>query len=168
MATQSQADTIAKLRSDKALAIATFGEAVASYRYRVMAEKAILHEDSEVFREMADEEQEHKQRLEALNDELYPDSDFILAREDKALICAGPRLLEVRDRQSFRAAMRLLVQSEQRTASFYETLSHSVDEARLKDTFRELSEEGYDHAQRLAELRSQIAERLKEADDESD
>lgn len=167
MAIQSQSDAITKLRSDKALAIATFGESVASYRYRVMAEKAILHEDREVFREMADEEQEHKQRLEAINNELYPNSDFILTREDKSLICVGPRLLDVRDRRSFREAMQLLVESEQRTASFYETLSNTVEQARLKETFKELSEEGYDHAQRLVELRNQITQRLKDANGNS-
>ncbi len=145
-------ETLSALGADKALAIATYGESVAAYRYLVMAEKAPDAQFRPLFAEMADEEQEHKQRLRSLLQRMYPDVDFYLTDEDKALVVVGPRLLDVKDEASFTEAMQLILGTEKRTASFYAKMSKLIAGDELRSLFVELAEEGVEHYKRLQQL----------------
>jgi len=140
------------IRPDKALAIGTYGEAVAAYRYLVLAEKAPIEKDRDEFAAMADEEQDHKQRLQRLLMENYPDADFFLKPEDKELVVDGPRLLDVRDEATFAEAMHYILNSEWRTSQFYKKLSEHISQRDLRALFQELAAEGEDHYRRLAQL----------------
>lgn len=137
---------------DKALAIGTYGETVAAYRYLLFAERAESPRLRDAFAAMADEEQDHKQRLQRLFAELYADSTFFLTEDDKQMVCVGPRLVDVRDAAHFADALRLTLESEQRASAFYRRLSTRVEENRLRALFAELAEEGVEHYQRLREL----------------
>ena len=134
---------------DKLLAIGAYGETVAAYRYVVLSEKAPNPRDRREFAEMADEEQGHKQRLQALLTEMYPHADFVLTPEDKELVVTGTRLLDVRDEASFHDAMRMILQTERKTAAFYAHHAKIIPPAHLRALFQELAEEGADHYQRL-------------------
>lgn len=134
---------------DKLLAIGAYGETVAAYRYLVLSEKAPSEEDRREFAAMADEEQDHKQRLQGLIAELYPDADFVLTVEDKELVVTGPRLLDVRDRDSFVEAMRMILHTERKTAAFYAAHGKHLPQPHLRALFHELAEEGAEHFQRL-------------------
>src|SRR5262245_19259742 len=90
-----------KPSADKDLAIGTFGVTVAAYRYLVLSEKALTQSQRDEFAAMADEEQDHKQRLQRLLAENFPNADFYLRPEDKEMVVVGPRLLNVRDAESF-------------------------------------------------------------------
>lgn len=140
------------LGPDKILAIGAYGETVAAYRYLVLAEKAETEAQRREFAAMADEEQGHKQRLQELLNEMYPQADFVLTAADKDMVVVGPRLLDVRDRASFAEAMRMILATERRTAGFYARLGRSVRDERLRALFHELAEEGGDHYQRLKAL----------------
>ncbi|MFO0974631.1 MAG: ferritin family protein [Phycisphaerae bacterium] len=142
----------ADLGPDKALAIGSYGESVAAYRYLIFAEKAATQRQRDLFASMADEEQSHKQRLQRLLAQLYPDADFVLSENDKALVVVGPRLLDVRDADSFSAALRLTLATEQRTATFYHALAQLIRTDPLHAVFKELAEEGAEHYQRLQTL----------------
>jgi len=143
------------LGPDKVLAIGAYGETVAAYRYTVLAEKALTESDRREFAAMADEEQEHKQRLQRLLNELYPNADFVLTAADKDMVVVGPRLLDVRDAHSFADAMRMILLTERRTAAFYARMCKTVADPRLRALFHELAEEGADHYQRLKTLAHQ-------------
>lgn len=134
---------------DKLLAIGVYGETVAAYRYLVLSEKAPNPRDRREFAEMADEEQGHKQRLQALLAEMYPQADFVLTPEDKELVVTGTRLLDVRDDASFHEAMRMILQTERQTAAFYAHHARIIPTVHLRELFQELAEEGADHYQRL-------------------
>jgi rubrerythrin len=137
---------------DKLLAIGAYGETVAAYRYVVLSEKAPRPADRAEFAAMADEEQSHKQRLQLLISELYPDADFVLTPEDKELVVTGPRLLEVRDEADFAAAIRMIIDTERKTAAFYAHHGRLLPRADLRALFHELAEEGAEHHQRLRSL----------------
>ena len=137
---------------DKLLAIGAYGETVAAYRYVVLSEKAPNPRDRREFAEMADEEQGHKQRLQALLAEMYPHADFVLTPEDKELVVTGTRLLDVRDEASFHDAMRMILQTERKTAAFYAHHAKIIPPAHLRALFQELAEEGADHYQRLKSM----------------
>lgn len=137
---------------DKILAIGAYGETVAAYRYLVLSEKAPNPKDRRDFAEMADEEQGHKQRLQQLLAEMYPKADFVLTNEDKELVVTGTRLLDVRDEASFHEAMRMILQTERKTAAFYAQQAKLVPQPHLRSLFQELAEEGADHYQRLKAL----------------
>ncbi len=145
----SAAERSANLSPDKVLAIGTYGETVAAYRYLVLAEKALSERERREFAAMADEEQGHKQRLQRLLAELYPEADFVLTPEDKDMVVDGPRLLDVRDTDSFARAMQMILLSERKTAAFYARLSKLVPQEQLRSLFHELAEEGVEHYQRL-------------------
>jgi rubrerythrin len=134
---------------DKLLAIGAYGETVAAYRYLVLSEKAPNPRDRHEFAEMADEEQVHKQRLQALLAEMYPQADFVLTPEDKELVVTGTRLLDVRDEASFHDALRMILQTERKTAAFYALHAKTIAPAHLRALFHELAEEGADHYHRL-------------------
>lgn len=140
------------LGADKALAIGAYGEAVAAYRYLVMAEKAPDEQTRPVFAEMAEEEQDHRQRLEGLLQRYYPESDFYLKTQDKEMVVEGPRLLDIKDQRTFAEAMRLILSTEKKTAAFYAKLSKRIAPEELRALFHELAEEGIDHYQRLERM----------------
>ena len=119
-------DRLARLGVEKALAIGTYGEAVAAYRYLVLAEKAPDARVRPTFAEMADEEQGHRKRLRALSRELFPASDFCLNAEDKAMVVVGPRLLDVKDGASYEQAMQVVLSTEKRTAAFYARMAKQL------------------------------------------
>ncbi len=145
-------DAAAGRGPDKLLAIGAYGETVAAYRYLVLSEKAPGEHMRKEFADMADEEQEHKQRLQGLLASMYPDADFVLTAEDKELVVTGTRLLEIRNEDDFREAMRMILQTERKTASFYAHHSKLVPDETLKALFHELAEEGAEHYQRLKAL----------------
>ena len=80
---------------EKALAIACYGESVAAFRYRTLAERAPTPRHEAVFNEMAEEEQGHHQALSALLAKEFPGSEFLLTPEDKAAVIVGPRMLDI-------------------------------------------------------------------------
>lgn len=138
--------------SDKLLAIGAYGEMVAAYRYLVLAEKSPNDKLRREFSAMADEEQEHKQRLQKLLADMYPAADFVLTAEDKELVVTGPRLLEIRTEHDLAEAMAMILETERKTASFYAHHSRSIPIAHLQALFHELAEEGAEHYQRLKAL----------------
>ncbi len=152
MATSSTPDTAAGRGPDKLLAIGVYGETVAAYRYVVLSEKAPDPSARTEFAAMADEEQEHKQRLQGLLAELFPDADFVLTPEDKDLVVTGPRLLDVRDGESFAAAMHMVLETERKTAKFYADHGRHLPQEQLRALFHELAEEGAEHYHRLKQL----------------
>ena len=151
MADEPTPDAVAGRGPDKLLAIGIYGESVAAYRYLVLAEKA-PPEHRKVFADMADEEQGHKQLLEKLLDESYPDADFVLTPQDKELVILGTRMIEVRDDESFAQAMRLVLRTERKTARFYAVHGKHLAQENLRAVFKELAEEGAEHYQRLKSL----------------
>ncbi len=152
MSDQPTPEAAAGRGPDKLLAIGAYGETVAAYRYLVLSEKATDEAQRREFAAMADEEQDHKQRLQRLLAERYPEADFVLTAEDKELVVTGPRLLEVRDEESFLEAMRMILQTERKTASFYAHHSRIIPHEDLQALFHELAEEGAEHYQRLKAL----------------
>ena len=149
------------LGPDKALAIGAYGETVAAYRYLIFAERAASKSHRDAFSAMADEEQDHKQRLQALLAELYPEADFVLSERDKEMVVVGPRLLDVRDEKHFAEALDYTLATEQRTSAFYRTLSQAIRDDPLHELFKELAEEGAEHYHRLRELVSDVRARGK-------
>ncbi|HWL94164.1 MAG TPA: ferritin family protein [Phycisphaerae bacterium] len=140
---------------DKLLAIGAYGETVAAYRYLVLSEKAPADEYRREFADMADEEQDHKQRLQKLVADMYPGQDFVLTPEDKDLVVTGPRLLEIRDENDFREAMHMILHTERKTARFYANNGKYMPDAGIRALFHELAEEGAEHYQRLKTLARQ-------------
>ncbi len=152
MSDSPTSDAAAGRGPDKLLAIGAYGESVAAYRYLVLAEKAPTQDERNEFADMADEEQEHKQRLQGLITQLYPNVDFVLTPEDKDLVVNGPRLLDVRDQASFAAAMHMVLETERKTASFYAQHAKLLPDPNLRKLFHELAEEGAEHYQQLRSL----------------
>jgi len=147
---------------DKLLAIGAYGEMVAAYRYLVLAEKCPIESLRADFADMADEEQGHKQTLEQFIAEFYPDADFVLTAEDKELVVTGPRVIDVRDRAAFADVMRMVLETERKTAAFYARHGKQLADPRLRRTFHELAEEGVEHHQRLKDLVQQAGLNLNE------
>jgi rubrerythrin len=137
---------------EKILAIGIYGESVAAYRYLVLSEKAPDPSDRKQFADMSDEEQSHKQRLQRLAGQLYPHADFVLNAQDKLLVVEGPRLLEIRDQASFAQAMKLVLETERRTAAFYAQHGKGLPHKTLRDLFHELAEEGAEHHRKLRDF----------------
>ncbi|MCG8405088.1 MAG: ferritin family protein [Phycisphaerales bacterium] len=155
MEDQFTPDAAAGRGPDKLLAIGAYGETVAAYRYLVLCEKAPNEDHRKEFADMADEEQDHKQRLQKLLTELYPDVDFVLTPEDKELVVTGPRLLEIRDEKSYAEVMKMVLQTERKTARFYANHGKYMPQKDLQALFKELAEEGAEHYQRLKTLARQ-------------
>lgn len=154
MSDEPTSDSAAGRGPDKLLAIGAYGETVAAYRYLVLAEKAPQNFQKE-FAAMADEEQDHKQRLQKLVADMYPGQDFVLTADDKELVVTGPRLLEVRDESEFQDAMKLVLQTERKTARFYANHAKYMPDNHIRALFHELAEEGAEHYQRLKTLARQ-------------
>ncbi len=136
----------------KKLAVAIYGESVASYRYGVLAEKALNDEHRRIFTAMKEEEEEHQRAIERLSRKHFPDADFVLTPEDKELVIVGTRLLEVTDEGSFRRAMEFLYDTERRTGQFYELLHALMPEGELGDFLQEMATECYVHAESLTRI----------------
>lgn len=151
MADRSTPDATRGRGPDKLLAIGAYGESVAAYRYLVLSEKA-PPEFRKDFAAMADEEQDHKQRLQKLMEQEFPDADFVLTPEDKELVITGTRMIDVRDEHSFGEAMRLVLETERKTARFYANHGKFLSRKNLQAVFQELAEEGAEHYQRLRSL----------------
>jgi rubrerythrin len=90
--------------------------------------------------------------LQELIADHYPETDFVLTPEDKAIVVTGPRLIDVRDAAAFAEAMRMILETERKTACFYAQNGRHFPEARIRGLFHELAEEGSEHYQRLSAL----------------
>lgn len=144
------------------LSIGIYGETVAAYRYTVLAEKLPANEDREIFATIADEELTHKQRLQQLIDRYYPGSSFYLSDEDKAFVVSGPRLIDVRNEPDYRKVMQMALDTERRVAQFYQLMGERAQTAEVRETFKDLAIEGFQHHGRLLKLareRSLLPER---------
>ncbi len=137
---------------DKLLAMGAYGESVAAYRYLVLAEKAENEEQRRTFADMADEEQEHKQRLQKILTERFPDADFVLSAEDKERVITGPRLLDAHTDLSFAEVMAMMVHTERKVAAFYARYGKQINDPQIRSLFHELAEEGAGHSKRLEAL----------------
>jgi len=140
------------LIEDQMLAIAIYGETVAAYRYMVLSEKLPNEEDRKMFAAISDEEQTHKQQLQTLADKHYPDSSFFISDADKALVVAGPRLIDVRDIQDYRSVMGMALETEWLVARFYQAMSTRARTSEIRDTFTTLGNESFTHYRRLQKL----------------
>lgn len=140
------------LSAAKALTIASYGESVASYRYRTLAERAANDVGRRVFTEMADEEQGHHLLVQRVLGAEYPDSDYVLSPDDKELVIAGPRIFELGTAESFSRALEMIYESECRTGRFYDALAQLPAFAPLSTQLAEMAVECFDHAERLRGL----------------
>lgn len=144
-----------ELRDDQMLAIAIYGETVAAYRYLVLAEKLPEAADRALFAGISDEEQGHKQRLQALQDKYFPSSSFYLSDQDKALVVTGPRLVNVRDLSDYREVVEMALDTEYRVSRFYQAMSKRMSIPEVRTLFVELASESAGHHLRLVGLARQ-------------
>jgi len=138
------------------VAIGAYGETVAAYRYLVLAEKSADPRYRRTFAAMADEEQSHKQRLQKLFQEMFPDTDFFLTPEDKEMVISGPRLLNLSEEFAIEDAMKMVLKTERKTAKFYAQHGRNLPDGKLQALFHELAEEGAEHYQRLRNLAREV------------
>jgi len=147
--TKDDLTTIRGLSIEKALAVAAYGESVAAYRYRTLAEKASTQARRLLFEEMADEEQGHHVQIQELLRREFPGSDFVLTAADKELICVGPRMVEVTDRKSFEQALEFIYETERLTGRFYAALYEVTTRKDLRPLLKEMADECFEHAERV-------------------
>lgn len=133
----------------KRLALAIYGESVASYRYSVLAEKSSSEAHCRIFRSMQAEEREHQELLEDLSRKLFPTSDFVLSPEDKELVIVGKPMLDVSTPDRFARAMRFLHDTEKRTAEFYTVLHELMPDGAVGEVLNSMAKECYEHAESL-------------------
>ena len=157
----SQMD-MSRIADDKALAIAAYGESVAAYRYIVLSEKARSAKLREAFEVMAAEERGHRDRIQAILQRLSPSGGFYLSPEDKLAVCVGPRLVDARDDARFDEAMKLVIASEKRTASFYRQFADVAKDRDVRELFAELAAEGIEHVQRLRIISREAGKEIAE------
>ncbi len=143
---------VRSLSLPKALAIGCYGESVASYRYRMLAEKATTEEHRAIFVDMAEEEQTHHKVLQQIFKERFPDRDFVLTPEDKELIIAGSRTLDLSSEKAFSRALELIYESERQTGRFYSVFHDTTSLTDLKSLLREMADECFEHAERIKGL----------------
>jgi len=134
----------------KALTVAAYGESVAAYRYRTLAEKAANERQRKLFVQIAEEEQGHHAAVQELLQKHFPGSDFLLSAADKDLVIVGPRMLDLSDQAALTQAMQLIQESERRTGAFYAALARVTTLADLQPIFRAMSNECFEHADQLA------------------
>ena len=146
------AERLATMPDAKKIAIAIYGESVAAYRYGVLADKAASEEHRKLFAAMRDEEKGHRAALEHLGRKHFPDCDFVLTSDDKDLVIAGARMLEVGDAESFHRAMRFLHDTELRTSEFYRTLHESMHQGEIGEFLEAMAEECVQHAESLLQI----------------
>lgn len=142
-------DKVRALSTEKALSVAAYGESVAAYRYRVLSEKAPNENHREIFVEMAEEEQDHHVMVQELLKRQFPGSDFVLAVEDKELVIAGPRMLDVGNPEAFARSLDLICESERLTGRFYAVLHAHTTHENLRPLLKEMADECVEHAKRL-------------------
>lgn len=145
------AQKVRALLPAKALAIAAYGESVATYRYRTLSAKVSNPAIREEFLAMADEEQGHHAVMQELIEKDFP-GDFVLTPEDKGLIIVGQRMLDAQDDATLAAILPLIVESERLTGRFYHALVESIPRADLQSFFQAMGDECFDHADRLLQL----------------
>lgn len=150
-------DQVRALHPAKALAVAAYGESVAAYRYRTLAERTTNERYRRTFLEMAEEEQGHHVVVQDLQRDLYPDSDFVLTAEDKSLIIVGPRLLEVTGDGGMERAIELIFESERLTGRFYSALQEVLPQEAHKPMMKDMADECFEHAERVRALVSDPA-----------
>jgi len=136
----------------KSLTIAAYGESVASYRYRTLAEKTRNENHRRVFTEMADEEQEHHTHVQSLLKKHFPDENFVLTPADKESVIVGPRNLDPAEHGSTTAVLKTIQESERLTGRFYAALAEAASLTELRSIFKEMADECFDHAERLNQL----------------
>ena len=162
MAKKFSTSDLSKLTDDKALAVAAFGESVAAYRYIVLSEKARDVRLRESFETMAREERIQRDRIQGLLQRLAPSAGYYLSPEDKLAVCVGPRLVDARDDARFDEAMRLVIASEKRSASFYARFSAFAQDPAVKTLFTELAAAGIAQVQRLRALLKETGKQIAE------
>ena len=153
---------LSRITDDKALAIAAFGESVAAYRYIVLSEKARDPKLREHFETMAREERVQRERIQGMLQRLAPTAGYYLSQEDKLAVCVGPRLVDARDDARFDEAMKLVIASEKRSASFYARYSVFAKDAEVKGLFAELAAAGIAQVQRLRALLVEAGRQIAE------
>ncbi len=153
---------LSKLTDDKALAIAAFGESVAAYRYIVLSEKAADARLRDSFEQMARDERLQRDRIQTLLQRLAPSAGYYLSQEDKLAVCVGPRLVDARDDARFDEAMRLVIASEKRSASFYARYTAFARDEQVKSLFTEMAAAGIAQVQRLRALLKQAGKQIAE------
>lgn len=145
-------EAIRNLSPAKALAVLGYGESVAAYRYRTLADKAPHAALRAAFEEMADEEQGHHQFVQELIGRHFPGADFVLTDQDKALVAVGSRQLNLAGPGAFAKAIETICATERTTGDFYARLSEQPPHPDLKPVFREMANECFEHAQRVEAL----------------
>ncbi|HVT79927.1 MAG TPA: ferritin family protein [Phycisphaerae bacterium] len=153
---------LSQVSDDKALAIAAFGESVSAYRYIVLSEKARDARLRESFEAMAREERTQRDRIQAVLQRLSPTAGYYLTQEDKLAVCVGPRLVDARDDARFDEAMKLVIASEKRLASFYARFTAFAKDAEVKTLFTELATAGIAQVQRLRTLFREAGRQIAE------
>jgi len=162
MAKKFSTADLSKLTDDKALAIAAFGESVAAYRYIVLSEKARDARLRESFERMAHQERQQRDRIQALLQRLAPSAGYYLSQEDKLAVCVGPRLVDARDDARFDEAMKLVIASEKRSASFYARFTAFAQDEAVKALLAELAAAGIAQVQRLRTLLKEAGKQIAE------
>ena len=133
---------LSRITDDKALAIAAFGESVAAYRYIILSEKTTDTKLRDSFEAMARTERQQRDRIQALLQRIAPTSGYYLTQEDKLAVCVGPRLVDARDDARFDEALKLVIASEKRSASFYSRFAALAQDEGVKVLFTELATAG--------------------------
>lgn len=151
MATEYE-DKVRALSPSKALAVAAYGESVAAYRYRTLADKTSSEQRRALFSKIADEEQHHHTLVQDELKRQFPGSDFVLTPEDKELVIVGPRMIDVTDQASLKQAFELMYQSERLTGKFYATLHETTTVEALKPLLRDMANECLGHAERIKHM----------------
>ncbi len=141
--------TIRSFSTEKALAVAAYGESVASYRYRTLVNKVEDPDQRRTLTEMADEEQEHHEMIQGLITQHFPQSDFVLSQADKDLVIVGSRQINVSDKKSLLKAIDKIYASEHKTGHFYAAFHDCVSLEKLKPLLKEMADECFEHAERL-------------------
>ena len=153
---------LSRTSDDKALAIAAFGESVAAYRYIVLSEKVRDRKLRDSFEEMARDERQQRDRLQQILARLSPTAGFYLSQEDKLAVCVGPRLVDARDDARFDEAMKLVIASEKRSASFYLRYVAFAKDPEVKSLFGELATAGLAQVRRLRALLAEAGKQIAE------
>ena len=150
--TDAYETSVREFSIEKALTVASYGESVAAHRYRTLAEKTESPTHRAIFQEMAVEEQGHHVMVQELLKKRYPGSDFVLTAADKDMVIVGPRILEIGDSEAFARAIKMICESERLTGRFYAALFNVVDDVKLQPLLKEMADECFEHAAKLADI----------------
>lgn len=165
-----------RITDDKALAIAAYGRSVAAYRFIVLAEKSggggagvvggVVGGGREglreIFEQLAALERARRDRLQTLLAQLSPEGSFCLSNEDKLIVCVGPRLVDARDDARLDEAMKLVIGSAKRTASFYARYAGVARDAIVRATFEDMAVEALAQVRRLREVFQMAGRQISE------